>query len=100
MVEPPTHKSARHQPGWGLSVRTKGEVTKLLTSLDFLAFLDGSLDTTYHHSADTHGHDAPKGRAINRNDLADVFAVNVESRSYGLGLCSPNEIMTNSGKRS
>ena len=51
-------------------------------------FVDCNMDATNHHSADTYNHDAPKGGGINGDDLADVFAIDVESRAGGLGLQS------------
>jgi hypothetical protein len=65
---------------------TKGEIPKLLASFDLLAFFNGSFDAANHHGTNTYSHDAPESRTVNGNYLANVFAINVESCSYGLGL--------------
>ena len=60
-------------------------VSELLAALDVLPFFDCSMDATDHHSTNTYGHDVPKGRAVNGDDLAHICAIDVESRSDGLG---------------
>jgi len=73
---------------FGSGVHTECKVSKLLSALDVLPFVDCSMDAANHHSTDTYGHDAPKGGAVNGDDLAHVFAIDVESRADGLGLQS------------
>ena len=73
---------------FGSGVHTKCKVSKLLSALDVFPFFDCSMDTANHHSTDTYGHDAPKGGAVNGDDLADIFTIDVESREDGLGLQS------------
>jgi hypothetical protein len=80
-----------------LGVRTKGKVPELLTSFDLLAFFNSGFDTTHHHSTDTYGHNAPKSRTVDRNDLASVFAIDIEGRANGLGLRVMNEIWIERG---
>lgn len=66
--------------------RTERKVPKLLTSLDKVALRHRRLDTADHHRADTHRHDAPKLRAVDRHDLAHVLAINVQRRPDRLRL--------------
>lgn len=94
MVDPPIYISQQgttHAAELG-STRTKGKVPKLLTSFDLSAFFNSGFDTTHHHSTDTYGHNAPKSRTIDGNDLASVFAINVEGRADGLRLRIINQI--------
>jgi hypothetical protein len=53
--------------------------------LEVLLFFDCSMDATSHNSTNTYSHDVPKGGAVNGDDLAHIFTVDVESRSEGLG---------------
>jgi hypothetical protein len=71
-----------------MGVRTECKVSELLSTLDVLPFFDCSMDTANYHSTDTYGHDAPKGGAVNGDDLADVFPMDVESHADGLRLQS------------
>jgi hypothetical protein len=73
---------------FGSGVYTECKVSELLSALDVLPFFACSMDAANHHSTDTYGHDTPKGGAVNRDDLADIFAIDVESRADGLGLQS------------
>ena len=73
---------------FGSGVHTECKVSKLLSALDVLPFCDCGMDAANHHSTDTNGHDAPKGRAVNGDNLADIFTIEVESRADGLGLQS------------
>ena len=89
IVDPPEHKVSRTRDWvFGSGVHTECKVSKLLSALDVLLFFDRSMDAANHHSTDTYGHDAPKGRAVNGDDLADVFSIDVESCADGLGLSS------------
>jgi hypothetical protein len=88
-VDPPEDKvSTARDWVFGSGVHTECEVSKLLSALDVLPFFDCSMDAANHHSTDIYGHDAPKGGAVNGDDLADIFAIDVESRADGLGLQS------------
>ena len=87
MVDPPEHKvSTARDWVFDSGVHTECKVSKLLSALDVLPFVDCSMDAANHHSTDTYGHDAPKGGAVNGDDLADVFSIDVKSRADGLGL--------------
>lgn len=66
--------------------RTEREVSKLLAALDLLALLDRRVDAPDHHRADAHAHDAAELRAVDRDDLPHVLAVDVERSPDSLGL--------------
>ena len=68
-----------------MEVHTKCKVSELPAALDVLPFFDCSMDATNHNSTNRYSHDAPKGGPVNGDDLAHIFAVDVESRSDGLG---------------
>ena len=87
MVDPPEHKvSTARDWVYDSGVHTECKVSKLLSALDVLPFVDCNMDAANHHSTDTNGHDTPKGGAVNGDDLADVFSIDVESRANGLRL--------------
>src|ERR1700742_3710133 len=58
--------------------RTESEVSKFLPSRNIFAFLHCRQDTTDHHGADTDSHDSPKCRAVDWNNFARVFTVDVQ----------------------
>ena len=87
IVDPPEHKvSTARDRVFDSGVHTECKVSKLLSALDVFPFFGCSMDAANHHSTDTYGNDAPKGGALNGDDLADVFSIDVESRANGLRL--------------
>ena len=89
IVDPPEHKVSRAKDWiFGSGVHTECKVSKLLSALDVLPFFNFSMDAANHHSTDAYGHDAAKDRAVNGDDLADIFPIDVKSRVDGLGLQS------------
>ena len=67
-------------------MRTEGEVSKLIPSLDVVALLHRGVYAPNHHRTDTHAHDAAKLRAVDRHDLTDILAVYIQRRSDSLRL--------------
>jgi hypothetical protein len=99
IVEPPTqHREEAFNKGFVVStsrkerIRTECKVTKLLSALDKVALRHCRLDTTDHHSANTHRHDSSKLRTINRHNLACVFAINVQCRPDRLWLYTQTHV--------
>lgn len=71
---------------------TKGEIPKLLATLNVVAFVDGSLDATHHHRTHAHRHHAPKLRRVNGDDLPRILAVYIQGRTNCLGLLTQDQI--------
>ena len=56
---------------------TEGEISKFLTTFDFIALFHGSFDTANHHSTDTHCHDTTELRTIDWYYPPNVFSINI-----------------------
>ena len=82
MVEPPakrTHTNQQMPSFWQHFRLTEREVPKLLATFDLFSFGDSCLDTADHHRANTNGHDTAELRTVNRNDLSNVFTIDIKS---------------------
>lgn len=87
IVEPPIYGTRVLARGSQETLkRTKGKVTKFLTTGDSVSLVNSEINAPHHHCTNADVEYATKGRTVNGEDLADILAIDIERSADGLGL--------------